>query len=211
MAKVKICGVTNYDDALLVANLGAEYIGFNFYKDSPRKISLKMAAEIISKMPSFVLPVGVFVNEDINELIKTVKKSAIKIIQLHGSETPDYCKQAADATSLPVIKAFSISDDKSIEQISEYKDVAAYFLLDTFVPGTAGGTGEVFNWDLALKVKDLNKQIFLAGGLTPDNVSDAIAKVQPFAVDVASGVERLQRRKDYDKMNLFIRRSKGLK
>ena len=210
MTKIKICGVTNYEDALLVANLGAEYIGFNFFKDSPRKISEKNAKEIILKMPPFVTPVGVFVDEDPAALAKTAKKCALKMIQLHGSETPDYCRDVSQHCSLPVIKAFRISDEKSLETIPAYVDSADYFLLDAFVPGEPGGTGEVFNWDLALKVKELNKPIFLAGGLTPENVYSAVEKVLPYAVDTASGVERLQRRKDFEKMKLFVRSVRGL-
>ena len=211
MVKTKICGVTNYDDALLIANLGSDFIGFNFYKDSPRKISVKLAKEIIAKMPTFVSAVGVFVDEMQEEVVKTAKKTGLKYIQLHGSETPEYCKAVSVATALPIIKAFRISDEKSLEVIATYADGVNYFLLDAYAPDEPGGTGEVFNWDLALKAKEMGKSVFLAGGLTPENVTEAIKKVLPFAVDVASGVERLQRRKDYDKMNKFIRAARGLK
>jgi phosphoribosylanthranilate isomerase len=211
MVKVKICGVTNYDDALLAANLGADFIGLNFYKDSPRKVSVKNAKEIVSKMPPFVAVAGVFVDEPLEELVKTAKKVPLKYIQLHGSETPEYCAQAAQSSGLPVIKAFRISDEKSLEEIPKYSESASFFLLDAFVPGEQGGTGEVFNWDLAVKAKEYGKPVFLAGGLTPENLTEAILKVQPFAVDAASGVERLERRKDYDKLNKFIRAARGLK
>jgi len=209
--KVKICGVTNYDDALLAANLGADFIGLNFYKESPRKVSLKNAKDIVSKMPPFVSLVGVFVDEPLENLVKTVKKVPLKFIQLHGAETPEYCAKAAELTGVPVIKAFRVMDEKSIEAIPLYIESAGYFLLDACVPGEPGGTGQTFNWDIALKVKDMGKPVFLAGGLTPENVAEAIVKVLPFAVDVASGVERLERRKDYDKLNKFIRASRGLK
>jgi phosphoribosylanthranilate isomerase len=211
MVKVKICGVTNCDDALLVANLGAEYVGFNFFKDSPRKVSVKLAKDVIAKLPPFILPVGIFVNEEVRDLVKTVKKCGLKMAQLHGQESPEYCRQVAAETGIPVIKSFAIADEKSLELIPPYQQAVNYFLLDACVPGTPGGTGEVFNWELAVKAKDFGKPIFLAGGLTPDNVSAAIEKVQPFAVDVASGVERLPKRKDYDKMKNFIRRARGLK
>jgi phosphoribosylanthranilate isomerase len=210
MVKVKICGVTNTDDAILVANLGADYIGFNFYKESPRKVSVNKAKEMIEKLPSFVTSVGDFVDEELNEVVKIAKKSALKMIQLHGNETVDYCSQLVLLTSLPIIKCFRIENEGSLQQLEAYKDVANYFLLDAHVPGQPGGTGEVFNWDIAVKAKELNKPMFLAGGLTPENIKDAISKVQPFAVDVASGVERLQRRKDYDKMNKFVRVARGL-
>ncbi len=211
MVKVKICGVTNLDDAMLVTNVGADFIGFNFYPESPRKISAKLCKEIVSKLPPFITPVGVFVDEDINELKKTAKKCALKMIQLHGNETPEYCAQAAQETGLPVLKAFRIENETSLEAIKPYLEAVSYLLLDAFVPGEPGGTGETFNWDLAVRAKDLNKPFFLAGGLNPDNIQDAISKVQPFAVDCASGVERLQRRKDYDKLNRFVRKVRGLK
>jgi phosphoribosylanthranilate isomerase len=209
MTKVKICGITNYEDALLVANLGAEYIGFNFYKDSPRKVSVNMAKEVIGKLPGFVLPVGVFVDEVLEEVVKTAKKCGLKYIQLHGQESPAYCTEVKTRTGLPVIKAFRVTGEESIGAMAPYRDIVDYFLLDAFVPGEPGGTGEVFNWDLAIKAKEYNKPVFLAGGLTPENVVDAIEKVLPFAVDVASGVERLPRRKDYDKMKQFVRNAHG--
>ena len=211
MVKVKICGITNFDDALLAANLGADFIGLNFYSESPRKVSLKNAKDIASKMPPFVSLVGIFVDEPMEELVKTAKKVPLKYLQLHGAETPEYCALAAQSTGLPVIKAFRVSDENSLEALPRYAESVNYFLLDAFVPGDPGGTGQSFNWDLALKAKEIGKDIFLAGGLTPENVTEAIIKVQPFAVDAASGVERLERRKDYDKLNKFIRAARGLK
>lgn len=211
MVKVKICGITNLDDAMLAANLGADFIGLNFYSGSPRKVSLKNAKDIVSKMPPFVSVVGVFVDEPLEELVKTAKKTPLKYIQLHGSETPEYCKSAAELSGLPVIKTFKMADEKSLDTMPQYLESASYFLLDACVPGEPGGTGVTFNWDLAVKAKDIGKPVFLAGGLVPENVSEAISKVLPFAVDVASGVERLERRKDYDKLNKFIRASRGLK
>jgi phosphoribosylanthranilate isomerase len=210
MVKVKICGVTNYDDALLVTNAGAEYIGFNFVKESPRKISDKLAQTIIDKLPYFVSAVGVFLNEDPKIVVKYVKKCGLGMVQLHGDETPEYCKDIHAKTGVPVIKAFRMENDQSLEKIPAYAEAVQYYLLDSFVPDAAGGTGEVFNWDLAIKVREMGKPVFLAGGLTPDNVADAVKKVMPFAVDVASGVERLPRRKDYDRMNQFIRKARGL-
>jgi len=209
--KVKICGITNEADAMLAANLGADFIGLNFYKESPRKVSLKNAKDIIAKMPPFVSVVGVFVDEPIEELVKTVKKAPLKYIQLHGAESPEYCAQAAQNTGRQVIKAFRINDEKSLEALPAYLESVSYFLLDAFVPGEPGGTGQIFNWDLAVKAKEYGKPVILAGGLTPENLSEAILKVLPFGVDVASGAERLERRKDYDKLNKFIRAARGLK
>jgi phosphoribosylanthranilate isomerase len=170
-----------------------------------------MAKDVIASLPPFVIPVGVFVDEDIQVLAKTAKKCALKVIQLHGTETPEYCAQAAALTSLPVIKAVRMQNEESLSLLSQYAGSVSYFLLDTFVEGQEGGTGQAFNWDLAVKAKDAGKPFFLAGGLTPENVAEAVEKVLPFGVDVCSGVERLQRRKDFDKMKLFIRRARGLK
>jgi phosphoribosylanthranilate isomerase len=207
--KVKICGVTNLKDATLVASLGADYIGLNLYKESPRKVSVKMAKDIIATLPPFITPVAVFVDEDITEAGKILKKCGFKMVQLHGNESVEYCTQLKVAANIPLIKAFRILDENSLSLMIDYKDVVDYFLLDAYVAGEPGGTGETFNWELALKAKELNKSVFLAGGLTPDNVLDAIEKVQPFCVDSASGVERLPTKKDYDKLKDFIRKAHG--
>ena len=210
--KIKICGVTNVADANLVASLGADYLGLNFYKESPRKVSVKMAKDVAAMLPPFTIPVGVFVDEVIEELVKTVKKSGVKMVQLHGSESPEYCRLVKEKTALPVIKAFRVVDESAIDNILSYSDSCDYYLFDAYVEGQPGGTGEVFNWDLVttMKLKGLVKPFFLAGGLTPENVEQAIEKVEPFAVDVASGVERLPSRKDFDKMKVFVRNARGL-
>ena len=210
--KVKICGVANVEDANLVASLGADYIGLNFCKESPRKISLKMARDIIAKLPPFTLPVAVFAEEPLTDLVKFLAKTGFEAVQLHGSETPEYCKEVKEKANIKVIKAFRIMDENSIAPMVLYQDIVDYFLLDAFVEGQAGGTGEVFNWDLVttMRVKGINKPFFLAGGLTPENVEQAIEKVEPFGVDVSSGVERLPKKKDFDKMKSFIRNARGL-
>ena len=210
--KVKICGVGNLEDANLVASLGAEYIGMNFYKESPRKVSVKMARDIIDKLPPFVQSVGVFVNEELPVVVSTVKKTGLDFVQLHGDETPEYCAAVKEKTGVPVIKAFRIVDESSFAPLAQYQSIVDYFLLDAYVPEVPGGTGEMFNWDLVvtMKVKDLGKPFFLAGGLTPENVAQAVEKVDPFAVDTASGVERLPKRKDFEKMKNFIRNARGL-
>jgi phosphoribosylanthranilate isomerase len=191
-------------------SLGADYLGFNFYKDSPRKVSVKMVDEIMGKLPAFVISVGVFVDEDPKELAKIVKRAGIKMIQLHGNESVDYCKALKESLGLPIIKAFRVADYTVVENIKPYLDVIDYVLLDAYVEGVQGGAGATFNWDIAIKAKELGKPMFLAGGLTSENVEEALEKVAPFAVDTASGVERLPRRKDYDKMKAFIRSAKGL-
>lgn len=198
MSKVKICGITNLQDANWVVSLGAEYLGFNFHSKSPRKISYKLAGEIISKLPPFSEPVGVFVDEEIDNIVKAIGQCKLKLIQLHGKEQPEYCdslKAKIQDTGVKIIKAFRIKGEGSIRNLPRYKDTADYFLLDTYVPGVEGGTGEVFNWDVAKEAKKYDKPIFLAGGLTPENVAEAVKTAWPYAVDVAGGVERLPKEK----------------
>jgi len=205
MVRVKICGITNEKDALWAVNMGADYIGFNFYKSSPRKISPKLAAQIIGKLPSFTQPVGVFVNEEMRIVKRIAEKCRLSLVQLHGEETSEYCRELqAQSPKLKIIKVFKIRDKENLEEMGKYG--VDYYLLDSYVPGIEGGTGEIFNWDLAVEAKQFGKPIFLAGGLTPDNVTQAIEKVNPYGVDVASGVERTPRRKDYDLMLEFINR-----
>jgi phosphoribosylanthranilate isomerase len=215
MAKVKICGVTNLQDATWAATLGAEYIGFNFWDKSPRKVSAKMAADIISKIPPIIEPVGIFVDEEvIDSVVDTARKCGLKMIQLHGKEQPEYVealRQKLVDTGMKIIKAFRIKGEGSLRNLLRYKDVADYFLLDTYVEGVEGGTGETFNWELAKEAKRYEKPIFLAGGLIPENVADAVRTAEPYAVDAASGIERLPRRKDYDKLKNFIMNAKTIK
>ncbi|MDD5258660.1 MAG: phosphoribosylanthranilate isomerase [bacterium] len=210
MVKIKICGITCAQDATWAANLGADFIGLNFFKDSPRKISPQNALEILKEIPPFVSSVGVFVNEDIKNIVKLVKKLSLSLVQLHGEETVEYCRQIKEAVpGIKIIKAFRIKDETVFDSMRPYLEIADYFLLDVYVEGIAGGTGATFNWDLALKAKELGKPIFLAGGLTPENVQEAVDKAKPFAADVASGIERSPKRKDYDKMKDFINKAKS--
>lgn len=198
------------------SNMGVDFLGLNFYKNSPRKISLDMAKKIASGLPDFVRSVGVFVDEEIKTILKVIQKVHLTMVQLHGSETPQYCQElkskitnSVQAESLwaaktQIIKAFRIGNGFSIEQIPAYKDID-YCLLDTMVENIEGGTGQAFNWDIALEIKKLGKPFFLAGGLTPENIREAIKKVEPFAVDVCSGIERSPTRKDHDKMHQFVK------
>lgn len=205
MVRIKICGITNEKDALWAVNLGADYIGFNFYRNSPRKISPKLAAQIIGKLPAFMQPVGVFVNEEMRIVKRIAEKCRLNLVQLHGEESPEYCRELqVQSARLKIIKAFRIKDKENLEEMKRYG--VDYYLLDSSVPGVEGGTGEIFNWDVAVEAKQFGKPIFLAGGLTPDNVTQAIEKVNPYGVDVASGVEKTPRRKDYDLMREFINR-----
>jgi len=210
LLKIKICGITNSEDAGLASMLGADYIGLNFCKDSPRKVSLQNAGKIFDALPPFTTAVGVFVDEPMVDIKKIIKKIGFDVVQLHGSESQDYCLELK-ALGVKVIKSFKVNSKEVIDNAKNYLECADYFLFDSYQEGVAGGTGEVFDWDLAVCAGELGKPFFLAGGLNAENVAQAIEKVHPFAVDVASGVERLPSRKDFEKMKLFVKAVRSLK
>ena len=163
------------------------------------------------ELPPFISAVGVFVDAEQSEIVKAVQKCALKAVQLHGGETPEYCAEIKEKLGIPVIKAFRVKDESVIEEMKKYIENADFFLLDAYIPGEPGGTGEVFNWDIAVAAKELKKDFFLAGGLDPENLAEAMEKAAPYGVDTASGVERLPRRKDFEKLAKFIRIARGLK
>jgi phosphoribosylanthranilate isomerase len=204
MIRIKICGITNLEDALLAAALGADALGFIFYPPSPRSIAPDAAQAIIAHLPPFVSSVGVFVDE----AAATVKELAAAVgldwLQLHGQETPEYCR----ALSRRVIKSFRIQDESSLSALAAYRDVVQAFLLDTYKKGLIGGTGETFDWDLAREAKKYGP-IILAGGLTADNVAQAINMAHPWAVDLASGVEARPGKKDPEKVRGFFAAVRG--
>jgi phosphoribosylanthranilate isomerase len=199
MVRVKICGIINSGDALLAAELGAHALGFIFYKKSPRYVAPDKARHIIGQLPPFVATVGVFVDEDAGAVREIASLAGLDWLQLHGSESPDYCRSLGRR----VIKGFRVKGDEIYAQISAYQGAAQAFLLDTYKPGTPGGTGETFDWELARQVNKCGP-IILAGGLTPNNVAQAINIAQPSAVDVASGVEREPGKKDPEKLRAFF-------
>ena len=201
--KVKICGVTSVAGALAVAEAGADMIGLMFYERSPRHISLQTAAEIHRALPPFVLRVGVFVNPEPDLVLRALGDCGLSLLQFHGDESPEFCTQFG-AMSL---KAFRIQDAASLAALEKYQTDA--FLLDAHSRAGLGGTGEKFNWDLAVAARKFGKPLFLAGGLTPENVAAAVKQVRPFAVDVSSGVESAPGKKDEAKVRAFIQAAKS--
>jgi len=198
MVRVKICGITNLEDALMTVEAGADALGFVFFQGSPRHISPDAAAAIIRRLPPFVQTVGLFVNEEPETVNTIADQCGLDLVQLHGDESPEYCS----GIKRRIIKAFRVKDASSVDAMADYHVAAC--LLDAWSPAARGGTGTTFNWDIAAGVASA-RQIILAGGLTPDNVAAAIASVKPYAVDVSSGVESAPGKKDAGLVARFIR------
>lgn len=205
MVKVKICGITNLKDAEAAVEHGADALGFVFFKDSPRYIHLEKAAGIIRTLPSFINAIGVVANETQKSIETIISLTGVDVIQLHGEEPPRMCQ-----CSRRIIKAIRVKSLESLDPLKSYRDVVSDFLLDTYAPHTLGGSGQIFNWDIAIEAKQFGR-IILAGGLTPDNVTDAVKRVRPYGVDVSSGVEQKKGKKDHKKIKLFIERAKAVK
>ncbi|MCD5390881.1 phosphoribosylanthranilate isomerase [candidate division NPL-UPA2 bacterium] len=209
MTRIKICGITNLEDALRAVELRADAIGFVF-AESPRRIDSQEAARIIRSLPPFVTVVGLFVDEGAEKVREIMEYCRLDALQFHGNESPEYCKQFSRPVRgkslsgfIRTIKAFRIKDEETLKSIPAYQ-VDAY-LLDAYVEGAAGGTGKSFNWDLAVEAKKIGRPIILAGGLGPDNVAEAIRKVRPYGVDVSSQIERTPGKKDHEKMRAFMK------
>lgn len=202
MVRVKICGITSVEDALSACDAGADGLGFVFWRKSPRFIDTERAKAIVCSLPPFIKVVGVFVDEEMDIILETIGKVGLDAVQLHGSEPPEFCR----GINMSIIKTFRVKDEGITEELSMYH-VSAY-LLDTYREGIPGGTGDTFNWDLAIKAKEYGR-IILAGGLTPDNVKDAVERVRPYGVDVSSGVEECTGKKDFNKVRKFIEKAKG--
>lgn len=203
MTKVKVCGITNLEDALMSVQLGADTLGFNFFVRSPRYIAPKLAEEIIKKLPAEVLNVGVFVNETSEILTGIANESGIDLIQLHGDETPEFAEEIRVSTGLDVIKAFRVTEQFYTANVVRYGVDA--ILLDSYSLTGRGGTGEKFDWNIAAQVRELFPKFYLAGGLNPLNVAEAIKTVRPYAVDACSGLESSKGIKDQNKVEAFIR------
>jgi phosphoribosylanthranilate isomerase len=194
--RIKICGVTRAEDALAAVRLGADALGFNFWPGSKRHVTPATARAIIARLPPFVTPVGVFVNQTEGEMRAIAAESGIQVFQLHGDEPPELCARLP----MPVVKAIPVDQVRALSRLLSY-EVSA-FLLDTPSRGY-GGSGEPFDWSLAEGVSEV-APVILAGGLTPENVAAAVRAVRPYAVDVASGVESSPGVKDMARMSRFI-------
>ena len=191
--KVKICGITNYDDAMAAAEMGADMLGFNFYPKSPRYITPEDAVKIIDRLPAFVDIVGLFVNDTFDRIKKVVEQCNLDWVQFHGDESQDFCEKF-DSFNVRTIKAIRVKDKGDIKLAEEYfTDV---ILLDAFDPKKYGGTGLVFDWNI---IGNISKRVFLAGGITPENVTKAVS-LGIYGIDVCSGVESKPGKKDYAKM-----------
>lgn len=204
--KVKICGITNIDDALLAAGCGADMLGFNFYPNSSRFLKPQEAANITRRLSIDILKVGVFVNSATDDVADIANEIGLDVIQLHGDEDDNCIREVSLLTEKPVIKAFRMSADIPLGPIS--RSEADAVLLDAAADREFGGSGKTFDWNLIGNLSQ-NKQVFLAGGLTPENVAEAIRIVCPYAVDVASGVESAKGKKDPEKMKVFIDNAKS--
>jgi phosphoribosylanthranilate isomerase len=195
---IKICGITSAPDAHAAVNAGADALGFMFYNRSKRHVTPDTVARITRDLPPSVLRVGVFVDAVAEEVERTATACRLTALQFHGSESPEFCA----GFSLPVIKAFRVANKSSLATLTKYD--AKYWLLDSAVPGELGGTGQKFDWLLARDAAKLGRPVILAGGLTPQNVGDAVRQAYPFGVDVSTGVELAPGRKDVAKMTDFI-------
>lgn len=201
--RIKICGICSVTDAKYASSAGADAIGMVFYAESPRNVSLETANDIVSSLPPFISTVGLFVNSSQQEVKQVLSSVQLDLLQFHGVEDEAFCK----SFDRPYIKAVRVKDDTDLASICQQYKSARGMLLDSYKKGTAGGTGEVFDWGLISK--NLSLPVILAGGLNPGNVAAAVSAVQPWAVDVSSGVEESPGKKDQQKIVQFIRAVTG--
>ncbi len=199
MTKIKICGITNKRDAIAAASLGIDMMGFVFYNGSKRYVEPKIVRDIANELPPFVAKVGVFVDLDKNKVIEIAEECALDMLQFHGDEAPDYCAGFKD--SYKVMKAFRIKESGSLKGINDYN--ADFYILDAYSAEGKGGTGESFDWKIIESFEFL-RPVILSGGLTPDNVRDAIERFSPYGVDVSSGVETSPGKKNIPLMKKFV-------
>jgi phosphoribosylanthranilate isomerase len=200
MTIVKICGITNLEDALAAVDAGAGALGFNFYRASPRFIEPASARLIIEKLPKNIMTVGVFVNEEKERVRALATQAGVTALQLHGDESPQYC---AEFKEWYVIKTFSVGGDFNADAAVEYPVKAV--MIDARYETLRGGTGLLSDWSIAKRIRELGKPLFLAGGLSPDNVREAINIVKPYAVDACSALEETPGRKNWKSVEAFVR------
>ena len=205
MTLVKICGITNLEDALVAVDAGADALGFNFYGPSPRYISPEAAGEIIGHLPEEVLKVGVFVNESQERVREIAQTTGITALQLHGDESPEYCAALNGWYIIKVLSQKNLSEGRA----SDYNVTAV--MIDAGDKSMRGGTGRVVDWPVAAKYRDLVPKLFLAGGLSPSNIEEAIVSVRPYAVDACSWLEQVPGKKNHDLVRAFIQRARGVK
>jgi phosphoribosylanthranilate isomerase len=204
MTRVKVCGITNLEDALAAVEAGADLLGFNFYERSPRYVTPEVARAIVVRVPEDVDCVGVFVNESTPvEVMRVAEMADVNAVQLHGDETHEFCQAVRGLTTM-TIKALRVGPGFTPECAADYPADAV--LLDAYVAGEWGGTGHTFDWSLARSTREAVPRLFLAGGLKPENVAEAVAAVRPHAVDVCSGVETAPGRKSLQLMRRFVER-----
>lgn len=196
--RVKICGLTSVEDASLAVYAGADAIGLVFYEPSPRHVSLMLAEQIARSIPAFVTKTALFVNPDAEYVNSVLSVVPIDLLQFHGDESPEFCTQF----NRSYIKAVRMRDDVDLIQLAQNYSTASGLLLDAYKEGVPGGTGEQFDWDRV--PRDFVKPIILAGGLTPENVKQAIGEVSPWAVDVSGGLEASKGIKSADKIEQFM-------
>ena len=198
MPRIKICGITRTEDAIFAQQQGAWAVGFIFYEKSPRFITPEKAGEITSCLDASTQKIGVFVNSGINEIIATTDTAGLSMVQLHGDESPQFCFELSKKLDLPIIKVFRVTEISDLDCVQDYKGTISYILLDTYSKKEFGGTGETFNWDIAIKAKDIGIPLILAGGINAYNVNTANKTVQPCAIDISSGVETGKGIKDHN-------------
>jgi phosphoribosylanthranilate isomerase len=193
IVKIKICGLTNLEDAQAAVDMGADLLGFNFYKGSPRYVEPTRAAKMINKLPSFIDTVGVFVNPTVVEMKPLISEGTLNWVQLHGDETPEFCESLC-SLAVRTIKAVRVTGPEAIELADKYPVDA--ILFDAYDPGKYGGTGAQFNWSI---ISDTGRRVFLAGGITSENVMQAI-DLGVYGIDICSGIEERPGKKDLKKM-----------
>lgn len=199
--RVKVCGLTSATDAEVAVRAGADAVGV-VLADSPRRVTPAEAAVVLEPVPPSVLRVGVFVDPALDEVVEAVRVAGLTAVQLHGGETPAFCVDVHEATGVAVIKAFRVGAGYAPEDVEPYRGGVEAVLLDTYVKGTAGGTGETFAWDPALLPDGV--PVWLAGGLAPANAAEAVRAMHPYGVDVSSGVEARMRVKDPARVEAFV-------